>query len=78
MRPLSGMHSLKHWNCGREMPRQRTWMKVRISYLLDLIARYELQNNKQAADAIRSLLRQHRITVDETAIQQIIDHLINP
>lgn len=54
------------------MPAPRRWLKVRIATVLRLIARYELQQNQAAANALRSLLRQHRVTVDETEIRRII------
>ena len=54
------------------MPRKREWFKVRISRMLHVIARYELQQNKPAADALRLLMRQSRIAVDEDEVQRII------
>ena len=57
------------------MPRPREWLRVRVAFVLRLIARYELQHNKPAADALRALLRQHRIQVDETEVQRLIIEL---
>lgn len=57
------------------MPRPRTWLKVRVTLVLQAIARYELQGNKPAADALRTLLRQHRISFDEVEIQHLIANL---
>ena len=59
------------------MPRRREWLRIRIALVLQAIARYELQGNRPAADALRTLLRQYRVSVDEAEIQRIITTLIS-